>query len=70
MRATLGRTLGAFAIQGRYASAAARSGRWLVEDRCGATAVKVRRGSAKVRDLVRKRTKTVRAGRSLTVRKR
>jgi hypothetical protein len=61
---------GAFAIQGRFASAAARSGRGSVEDRCAATAVKVRRGSATVRDLVRKRTRTLRAGRSLTVRKR
>ena len=61
---------GAFAVQGRFAAAAVRSGRWLTEDRCGATTVKVQRGSAKVRDLVRKRTKTVRSGRSLTVRKR
>jgi hypothetical protein len=61
---------GAFAVKGRFAAAAVRSGRWLTEDRCGATTVKVQRGSAKVRDLVRKRTKTVRAGRSLTVRKR
>ena len=61
---------GAFAVQGRFAAAAVRSGRWLTEDRCGATTVKVQRGTAKVRDLVRKRTKTVRAGRALTVRRR
>jgi Tol biopolymer transport system component len=60
---------GAFAVQGRFAAATVRSGRWLTEDRCRATTVKVQRGSAKVRDLVRKRTRTVRAGHSLTIRK-
>jgi Tol biopolymer transport system component len=60
---------GAFAVQGRFAAATVRSGRWLTEDRCRATTVKLQRGSAKVRDLVRKRTRTVRAGRSLTIRK-
>ncbi|HEX6025612.1 MAG TPA: Calx-beta domain-containing protein [Solirubrobacter sp.] len=60
---------GTFAVQGRFAATTVRSGRWLTEDRCRATSVKVQRGSAKVRDLVRKRTRTVRAGHSLTIRK-
>ena len=51
-----------------YAAGTVRGTKWLTEDRCGSTRVKVARGRAAVQDLVRKRTRVVRAGRSLTVR--
>jgi hypothetical protein len=60
---------GRFRTKGRYAASTVRGTKWLTEDRCGFTVVKVARGRVAVRDLVRKRTRVVRAGRSLTVRR-
>ena len=59
---------GPFRTKGRYAAGTVRGTKWLTEDRCGSTRVKGARGRVAVRDLVRKRTRVVRAGRSLTVR--
>lgn len=53
---------GRFRIVGRYATATAQGGKWLVHDSCAGTLVRVDRGRAEVRDLVRRRTATVRAG--------
>jgi DNA-binding beta-propeller fold protein YncE len=61
---------GRFRTRGALATATAHSARWLTEDRCDGTLVRVVRGSVRVRDLVRGRTVTVRAGGRLLVRPR
>jgi hypothetical protein len=61
---------GRFRTKGKYAAGTVRGTKWLTEDRCGSTRVKVARGRVAVRDLVRRKTRVVRAGRSLTVRAR
>jgi hypothetical protein len=53
---------GSFRTTGRHAAATVRGTRWLVEDRCDGTLVRVRRGRVEVRDLERKRNVLVRAG--------
>jgi len=53
---------GSFRTIGRHATATARRARWLIEDRCDGTLVRVARGSALVRDLARGRAVRVRAG--------
>jgi hypothetical protein len=53
---------GSFRTRGRFATATARRGRWLIEDRCDGTLVRVDRGSVEVRDRVRRRTVRLRAG--------
>lgn len=50
--------------RGRYATASVRGTVWQTEDRCDGTQVKVVKGRVSVRDLVRKRTVTEKAGRS------
>lgn len=55
---------GSFRTRGRYSSATVRGTRWLTEDYCNGTLVRVEQGSVSVRDLVRKRTVTVTAGKS------
>ena len=59
---------GRFRTKGKYAAGTIRGARWLTEDRCGSTRVKVTRGRVTVRDLARKRTRVARAGHSVTVR--
>ncbi len=59
---------GAFRTKGRHAAATVRGTRWLVEDRCDGTLVKVSRGRVEVRDKIRLRTVQVRAGRSYLAR--
>jgi len=54
-------TSGRFRVRGRYATATVRGGRWLVQDSCAGTLVRVERGRAEVRDLGRRRTSAVRA---------
>jgi hypothetical protein len=61
---------GRFRILGRYASASARGTVWTTKDTCSTTMTSVRRGSVTVRDLVQKKTVTVRAGGSYTSRRR
>jgi hypothetical protein len=53
---------GKFRTTGRYSAATVRGTKWLVQDSCNGTLTRVKAGSVKVRDKVRKRTKVVRAG--------
>lgn len=55
---------GRFRVRGRNAAATVRGTRWLVEDRCAGTLVKVARGKVAVRDHVRHRTVVVERGES------
>lgn len=55
---------GRFRTKGHDASAGVRGTKWLTEDRCDGTLIRVRRGSVTVRDFVANRTVIVRAGRS------
>ena len=70
IRRLRGRGRGRFRIRGRYAAATVRGTDWTVSDRCDGTLTKVRRGRVAVRDLRRKRTVIVRAGRSYLARAR
>ena len=67
-RRLLADSRGPLRVTGRFAAGTSKSGRWLTEDRCTSTRVGVTRGSVLLRDTVRKRTTTVRKGRSHTVR--
>jgi hypothetical protein len=58
---------GRFRTRGRYSSATVRGTIWTVTDRCDGTLTQVKRGTVAVRDLRRKKTKLVRAGKSLLV---
>jgi hypothetical protein len=69
-RRLLADTTGQLRVTGRYAETSSRNGRWLTEDRCRSTRVSVTRGTAAVRDSVRKKTATLRKGRTRTVRAR
>jgi hypothetical protein len=69
-RRLLADTTGQLRVKGRYAETASRNGRWLTEDRCSSTRVSVTRGTAAVRDTARKKTATLRKGRTRTVRAR
>ncbi len=53
---------GRFRTTGKYAAGTVRGTRWLTEDRCDGTLVRVLSGVVRVRDLARRRTVTVRAG--------
>jgi DNA-binding beta-propeller fold protein YncE len=53
---------GRFRTRGAHATATATSARWLTEDRCTGTLVRVTRGVVRVHDEVRGRTVRVRAG--------
>ena len=59
---------GKFRTNGKYSSATVRGTIWLVEDRCEGTFTKVRRGTVAVRDFRRKRTVSVKAGRTYLAR--
>ena len=61
---------GKFRTTGRYGSATVRGTKFLVEERCGGTFVRVARGSVNVADRVRGRTVVVRAPRSYLIRPR
>jgi hypothetical protein len=61
---------GRFRTRGAFATATARSARWLTEDRCDGTLVRVARGRVRVRDLASGRTVTVGAGGRALVRAR
>ncbi|WP_196807174.1 FG-GAP repeat domain-containing protein [Candidatus Solirubrobacter pratensis] len=61
---------GAFRTRGQYSSATVRGTRWLTQDSCGATLTLVAKGAVSVRDLVRRRTAIVRAGKRYTARRR
>ncbi len=61
---------GRFRTRGRHAAATVRGTWWLTTDTCTTTTVKVKRGIVAVQDLVRKRTRNVKAGHSYTARAR
>jgi hypothetical protein len=61
---------GAFRTTGRYSAATVRGTKWLVQDSCAGTLTRVKQGSVKVRDKVRKRTVIVRAGKRYRARPR
>jgi uncharacterized repeat protein (TIGR01451 family)/CSLREA domain-containing protein len=55
---------GRFRTRGRYGSATVRGTKWVTEDRCDGTNVSVKRGLVAVRDIPRRKTVLVPAGRS------
>jgi hypothetical protein len=61
---------GSFRISGRYSAATVRGTRWLVQDTCAGTLTRVVRGVVSVRDNVRHRTVTLRAGKRYLARPR
>ncbi len=61
---------GRFRTRGRNAAATVRGTQWLTEDRCDRTKISVRRGTVTVRDLVKKKNKTVKRGQSYVARDR
>jgi hypothetical protein len=60
---------GSFQTRGQGAAATVRGTRWLTEDRCDGTLVRVRRGVVEVRDLINKRTVRLKAGQSYVARR-
>ena len=64
VRALWGKGKGGFRTRGRYASATVRGTSWLTADRCDGTLTTVTQGVVEVRDLTRRRTVRVRAGKS------
>jgi hypothetical protein len=69
-RSLWGNGKGTFTTTGRYAAATVRGTFWLTQDTCKGTLVRVRSGTVSVRDRVRNRTVTVRAGQSYLARAR
>ena len=59
---------GRFQTKGRHSAATVVGTKWLVEDRCTSTLTKVTRGKVSVRDFVKKKTVTVRAGKQYLAR--
>jgi hypothetical protein len=59
---------GRFRTRGRHSAATTRGTVWLTADRCDGTLTRVKRGRVAVRDLRRKRTVVVRAGKSYLAR--
>jgi hypothetical protein len=60
---------GRFQTKGQFSSATVRGTKWLVEDRCDGTLTKVVRGVVTVRDFVKRKTVTVKAGDTYLARK-
>jgi hypothetical protein len=61
---------GRFRTKGNHSAATVVGTKWLVEDRCTSTLTKVKRGKVKVRDFVKHKTVTVKAGKRYIARKR
>ena len=59
-----------YRTKGRYATGTVRGTRWLTTDGCRVTRISVTRGVVTVRDLVRKRNRAIKRGRSYTARAR
>jgi Tol biopolymer transport system component len=70
IRRLFSRARGRFRTRGRYSAATVRGTTWTVSDRCDGTLTSVTSGSVRVRDFKRRRTVTVRAGRSYLARAR
>jgi hypothetical protein len=69
IRRLRGNARGRFRTRGRYSAATVRGTVWTVEDRCDGTLTKVRRGRVTVRDFRRRKTITLRAGKSYLARR-
>ena len=63
-RRLFGNGRGRFRTRGRNSSATVRGTKWLVKDQCRGTTTKVTKGSVLVRDFTRKRTITLKKGKS------
>jgi hypothetical protein len=59
---------GRFRTKGKHSAATVVGTKWLVEDRCKSTLTRVVRGRVSVRDFVKRKTVTVRAGKRYTAR--
>jgi hypothetical protein len=59
---------GRFRTKGKHSAATVVGTKWLVEDRCRSTLTRVVRGRVRVRDFVKRKTVTVRAGKRYTAR--
>ena len=68
-RRLFGRGHGRFRSRGRFSTATVRGTQWEVVDRCDGTLTRVVKGTVVVRDLVRHRTVTVKAGHTYLARK-
>jgi hypothetical protein len=68
IRRLSGSARGSFRTRGRYSAATVRGTKWTVTDRCDGTLTKVTRGTVAVRDFRRRKTITVRAGKSYLAR--
>ena len=60
---------GKFRTKGKHSAATVVGTKWLVEDRCDSTLTRVVRGKVKVRDFVKRKTVTVKAGGRYTARR-
>lgn len=60
---------GRFNTRGQYVSTSVQGTTWLTADTCTTSFVKVAQGTVRVRDLVRHRTTTLRAGQRYTAHK-
>jgi hypothetical protein len=59
---------GSFRTRGQYSAATVRGTNWLTEDRCDGTLTRVVKGVVEVRDLVKRRTLVLRAGKQYLAR--
>jgi hypothetical protein len=59
---------GRFRTKGKHGAATVRGTKWLTEDRCGSTLVRVKRGTVSVRDFAKKKTVVVKKGKSYLAR--
>ena len=70
VRRLWGKGKGSFRTKGRYVAAAVRGTWWLTADFCDSSAVTVKEGVMTIRDLVKKKTVVVRAGKTYTAKAR
>jgi ferric-dicitrate binding protein FerR (iron transport regulator) len=59
---------GRFRTRGRHGAATVKGTKWLTQDSCDSTLVRVKRGTVVVRDFAKKKTVTVKQGRSYVAR--
>jgi hypothetical protein len=64
IRRLFGDGKGRFRTRGRHGAATVRGTRWSTEDRCDGTYFTVQQGSVRVRDFTRRRTVTVKRGKT------
>jgi hypothetical protein len=61
---------GRFRTKGKHGAATVRGTKWLTEDRCNGTLVRVKRGKVAVRDFAKRKTVLVKKGHSYFAKKR